>query len=280
MYGRSGRLRHCAAGLAVGVLLAGCSGGGDSTDADGAKPGSTASGATGSGSEAKGGGATPSPSASGSGLDFHPDESRKPRTRAQALRLARAVASEPTRYGAGYVKRSPYESDPDSLAVLDEDCVWQREPLPPSILTSLTRYSELPAKDGKGPVRIAATVIVHRADSDAEWEMARTLEEALRCPEQRLSNDERLTGLLSAGLPYGAGQVNADDSISESGEYLSDQLGGPHHYTWGQSRLGQVTVAVVGKGAKGRTAEEIDAAVLEGAARMLVDVQDQLEAPE
>lgn len=266
--GRRGRLRYSAVGLAVGVLLAGCSGGGDAPDADPTAPDPRSKGDA---------APAPSPSAT-TGLDFAPDESRKPRTRVQALRLARAVAAEPSRYGSGYVRRSPYESDPGTLAVLDQDCVWQREPLPSSVLTSFTRYSELPARGGKGPIRMAATVIVHREASDAEWEMARTLEEALRCPEQRLSNDERLTGLLSAGLPYGVGQFNADDSISESGEYHSDQLGGPHHYTWGQSRLGQVTVSVVGKGAEGRTDEEIDTAALEGTAAMLIDVKDQLEA--
>ncbi|WP_242570180.1 hypothetical protein [Streptomyces sp. NP-1717] len=274
MYGRSGRIRHGAAGLAVGVLLAGCSGGGDAPDTDRAKPAATASGAK----EAKGDGAAPGPAAT-TGLDFSPDESREPRTRAQALRLARAVAAEPRRYGAGYVERNPYESDPGSLAVLDEDCVWQREPLPPSVLTSFTRYSELPAKGGKGPIRIAATVVVHREVSDAEWEMARTLEEALRCPEQQLSQDERLTGLLSAGLPFGVGQFSSEDSISESGEYHSDALGGPHHYIWGQSRLGKVTVSAVGKGSEGHAPEEIDTAVTEATGVMLAITEDELEGP-
>ncbi|QHY98825.1 hypothetical protein SSPS47_27345 [Streptomyces sp. S4.7] len=280
VYGRSGRWRHGAAGLAVGVLLTGCSGGGgtDTEDAvDRAKAGTTASGATDAGSEGKGGDPTPGPSVSG-GPDFTPDESRIPRTRGEALRLARAVAAEPGRYGPGYVKRSPYESDPGSLAVLDEDCVWQREPLPPSVLTSFTRYSELPAKGGKGPIRIAATVVVHREVDDAEWEMARTLEEALRCPEQQLSGSERITGLLSAGLPFGAGNFSSDDAVSEHGEYHSDELGGPHYYIWGQSRLDQVTVSVVGKGSEGRTEEEIDTAVTQGTGDMLAEVESELEA--
>ncbi|MFC8826298.1 hypothetical protein ACFT9I_13215 [Streptomyces sp. NPDC057137] len=286
----AGRLRGGVVALAVGALLAGCSGTGDASDPDPTKPGSTKpgptkpgptkAGSTEPGAEAKGdGGPTPTPSA-GTGLGWVPDENRRPRTRAQALRLARDVAAEPGRWGSGYVKRSPYESDPDSLAVLDGDCVWQREPLPPSVLTSFTRYSELPAKGGKGPIRIAATVVVHREAADAEWEMARTLEEALRCPEQRLSNDERITGLLSAGLPLGAGNLSSDDVISEHGEYRSDELGGPHYYIWGQNRLGQVTVSVVGKGAEGRTREEIDTAVTEGTGSMLVDVQAELEVSE
>ncbi|WP_405677095.1 hypothetical protein OG292_21020 [Streptomyces sp. NBC_01511] len=277
MCGGSGRLRRAAVvvGLAVGVLLAGCSGGGDASDTDPAKPGAAESGA-----EAKGdGGPVRSPSAT-PGLDWTPDDSRLPRTRAQALRLAREVAAEPRRWGSGYVKRSPYESDPDSLAVLDEDCVWQREPLPPSVLTSFTRYSELPAKGGRGPIRIAATVVVHREAADADWEMARTLEEALRCPEQRLSGSERITGLLSAGLPLGVGNSASDDVISEHGEYHSDELGGPHYYVWGQNRLGQITVSVVGKGSKGHTQEEIDTAVHEGTGAMLVDIQAELEASE
>ncbi|MFD3485550.1 hypothetical protein [Streptomyces sp. NPDC058665] len=274
MSGRPGRLRSGTVALAVALLLAGCSGDGDTSARTKPSPAKSGAGETTDG-EAKG--AAPSPSAT-TGLDFSPDESRKPRTRAQALRLARAVTAEPSRYGADYVRRSPYESDPGSLAVLDEDCVWQREPLPPSVLTSFTRYSELPAQGGKGPIRIAATVLVHRDEADANWDMARTLEEALRCPEQQLSDDERITGLLSTGLAFGAGQFASEDSISESGEYHSDELGGPHYYTWGQSRLGQVTVSAVGKGSKGRTSKEIDKAVIEGTAAMLVDVQSALEA--
>ncbi|WP_405797303.1 hypothetical protein [Streptomyces sp. NBC_01506] len=273
--------RGAAVALVVGVLLAGCSGSGDASDT-GAKTPSTKGASTEPGAEAKGdGGPAPSPSASvTTGLDWTPDDSKRPRTRTQALRLARNVAAEPSRWGSGYVKRSPYESDPDFLAVLDGDCVWQREPLPPSVLTSFTRYSELPAKGGKGPIRMAATVVVHREVADAEWEMARTLEEALRCPEQRLSGSERITGLLSAGLPFGVGNFASDDVISEHGEYHSDQLGGPHYYIWGQNRLGQVTVSVVGKGSEGRTREEIDTAVFEGTGAMLVDIQTELEAAE
>ncbi|WP_329385417.1 hypothetical protein [Streptomyces sp. NBC_01716] len=274
--GGPGRLRSGTVALAIGLLLAGCSGDGDTSATDTTKPSPAKSG-TEEKTDGEAKGAAPSPSAT-NGLDFSPDDSRKPRTRAEALRLARAVTAEPSRYGAGYVKRSPYESDPGSLAVLDEDCVWQREPLPPSVLTSFTRYSELPAQGDKGPIRIAATVLVHREEADANWDMARTLEEALRCPEQQLSDGERITGLLSAGLAFGAGQFASEDSISESGEYHSDELGGPHYYTWGQSRLGQVTVSSVGKGSKGWTSKEIDKAVIEGTAAMLVDVQNELEA--
>lgn len=280
MSGRPDRLRRGTVVLVVGVLLAGCSGSGDSSDPDPTEPGATKAGSTEPGATAKGdGGPAPSPSAS-TGLDWVPDEKRRPRTRAQALRLARDVAAGPTRWGGGYVKRSPYESDPESMPVLDGDCVWQREPLSPSVLTSFTRYSELPANGGKGPIRIAATVVVHREVADADLAMARTLEEALRCDEQRLSGSERITGLLSAGLPFGAGNFSSDDAISEHGEYHSDELGGPHYYIWGQSRLGQVTIAVVGKGSEGRTEKEIDAAVTEGTGTMLVDVQAELEASE
>jgi hypothetical protein len=126
-----------------------------------------------------------------------------PKTRAQAVRLARTVAAEPVNWGPGFVKRDPYESDPGFWPVLDANCVWQREPLPETPLAALTRYSELPAEDSKGPIRVTAVVTVHRTATDADWEMAGTLEEGLRCPDQQLRQGERITGLLSQGSAFG-----------------------------------------------------------------------------
>ena len=280
------RVRLCVGGLATGLLLAGCSGGGgDET----AKP--AGSGSTGVKSPAASGdtrsGAPPSPasspgaSASTAGLDFTPDPGRVPKTRAEALRLARAVAVTPVKWGPGFVKRSPYESGPGFRPVLDANCVWQREPLPATVLATLTRYSELPAEDGKGPIRVAAVVTVHRTEKDADWEMAETLEESLRCPDQQLRQGERISDLRSQGSDFGRlGNVTSEDTLTESGKYYSDELGGPLYYYWVQSRLAQVTVAVVGRSAKGRSSEEVDDALLQGVGQMLSGVEGELEAQE
>jgi hypothetical protein len=193
--------------------------------------------------------------------------------------LARAVAGSPDRWGPGYTAHSPYEGATASWPVLDKACVWQREPLPKDALASLTRYSELPARGGKGPLRVAAVVTVHRDTEAAEWEMAGTLEEALRCPEQRLREDERLTGLISESNTYGKlANFSADDRLAESGQYYSDELGGPHYYFWSQARIGQVTVTAVGKGSKGHAQEEVDAGLARGMAAMLDEVGKELRA--
>ncbi|GAA3877596.1 hypothetical protein GCM10023084_33070 [Streptomyces lacrimifluminis] len=210
-------------------------------------------------------------------MAFTHDPARVPKTRAVALRLARAVAAAPVDWGPGFVKRDPYESDPGFLPALDANCVWQREPLPATVLATLTRYSELPAEDGKGPIRVAAVVTVHRTVTDAAWEMAGTLEEALRCPDQQLRQGERITGLISQGSAFGQmGNLTSEDSLAEGGEYYSDDLGGPHYYYWLQSRLGQVTVAAVGRGADGRTPEEVSAALVPGMSQMLSGLETEL----
>ncbi|MBV1937240.1 hypothetical protein KUF83_11800 [Streptomyces sp. BV286] len=290
MYRR--RVRLGLGVLFTGLLLAGCSGSGDDGTAKPAGSRPAGSEPAGSGQTTASGGprssptptpppdSTPGSGASATSLDFVPDPGRAPKTRAEALRLARTVAAAPADWGPGFVRRSPYEADPGSWPSLDADCVWQREPLPATVLASLTRNSELPAEDGKGPVRVAAVVSVHRTVKDADWEMAGTLEETLRCPDQQLRQGERITGLLSQGADFGLlGNFTSEDSLAESGEYSSDELGGPHHYYWLQSRLGQVTVAVVGRGAEGRSADEVNAALQEGAGRMLSDLETELEAP-
>ena len=276
-------LRLCGGVLATGLLLSGCSvveGGGTAEPAGSEHV--TASGDTRS-SPAQSPASTPAPtpSASATGLDFTPDPARAPKTRAEGLRLARAIAAVPVDLGPGFVKRSPYESDPAFWPVLNANCVWQREPLPATVLASLTRYSEVPAEDGKGPIRIAAVVTVHRTATSADWEMAETLEEALRCPDQQLRQGERISGLFSQSSAFGlVGNVNSEDALTESGKYYSDELGGPYYYYWIQNRLAQVTMAVVGRGAKGRTEDEVDAAILQGTSRMLNLAKSELEAPE
>ncbi|MEU9877138.1 hypothetical protein [Streptomyces phaeochromogenes] len=277
MYRR--RVRLCVGVLATGLLLAGCSGdegdGGDGTAKPAeskptSSPQAAASGDTRS---------SPTPSPSATSLDFTPDPDRAPKTRAEALRLARAAAAAPANWGPGYVRRTPYESDPGLRPVLDANCVWQREPLPATVLATLTRYSELPAEDGKGPLRVAAVVTVHRTVKDADWEMAGTLEEALRCPDQQLRQGERITELGSLGAGFGLmGNFTAEDMLTEGGKYYSDELGGPYHYYWSQSRMGQVTVAAVGKGSKGRSADEVNTALLQAKVAMVSRVESELGA--
>ncbi|MER7177674.1 hypothetical protein [Streptomyces mesophilus] len=258
----------CTAVLCVAaLLLTACSdSGGDGPQAS-RPPKSPAP----SGSQA-GGRPDPAPDST-----FTPDPDRVPHTRADALRLARKVAASPDQYGPGYTKRSPYESDPAQWAVLDEKCVWQRERLPKDVLASITTYSELPAAEGKGPVRVSSVVTVHREVDGADWEMARTLEEALRCPDQELRAGEWIRGLFSEGMALGQGTNSyADDSISENGEYHSEQLGGPYPYNWSQARIGQVTIASVIKGGKGHTEQELNQAVEQGFSAMVVRAELEL----
>ncbi|MET9408967.1 hypothetical protein ABZX90_24855 [Streptomyces sp. NPDC002935] len=268
-------VRLCCGILATGLALAGCSGAGGGENA---KPTAAEKATASSGTGAT---SAPAPTPSSTGLDFHPDPDRAPKTRAEAARMARAIAAAPVNWGPGFVKRNPYESDPGYWPVLDADCVWQRAPLPSTVLATLTRYSELPAKDGKGPIRLAAVVTVHRTVKDAEWEMAETLEEGLRCPDQQLRQGERITGLLSQGSDFGLlGNFSSEDTLTEGGQYFSDELGGPYYYYWIQSRLGQITVAVAGRGAKGRSGPEVDAALQQGVGQMLGQTESELEGPE
>ncbi|MFE9600530.1 hypothetical protein [Streptomyces hokutonensis] len=266
VYRRPVRL-WCGA-LATGLLLAGCSGGA-TPGAAGSKGATTSSGAR----------SSPTPTPSATGLDFAADPARTPKTSSAAERLARAVAAVPVNWGPGYVKRTPYESDPGAWPVLDANCVWERKALPATVLATLTRYSELPAEGGKGPIRVAAVVTVHRTVNDADWEMAETLEEALRCPGQQLRQGERITELASQASDFGVlGNLAAEDMLTESGKYYSDELGGPYFYYWIQSRLGPVTVATVGKGSKGRSEDEVSAALLQGTGSMIGRAKSELEA--
>ncbi|MFJ9033121.1 hypothetical protein ACIRQP_32300 [Streptomyces sp. NPDC102274] len=275
MAGAAVRLRWCGV-FAGGLLLVGCSNGGEPSEAK-TPARSPAAGATESGTGSNDG---PGPSPSATGLGFTPDPARAPGNRAEALRLARAIAGSPELWGPGYVPRTPFESASTSWPVLDRSCVWQLQPLPSDVLASVTRSSELPAQGGKGPVRFSAVVTVHRDAEAAGWEMAGMLEEALRCPDQRLREGERISGLISTGNAYGdLSNFDAEDRLAESGEYYSDELGGPHYYFWSQARLGQVTVAVVGKGSKGRPEDEVDGSLTQGISAMLSRASDELQAP-
>ncbi|MFC8977096.1 hypothetical protein ACFU3J_00880 [Streptomyces sp. NPDC057411] len=248
-----GRLLRACGAAAVGgaLLLTGCSGGaggtGDGKNGSGGKTGGGAS------ASATASAASPTAKPAPTALDFTADPKRVPKNAAEARRLALAIVAGPESWGPDFVKRSPYLSAPGSWPVLDADCTWEAGTLPRSVLASVTAHSEIPAAGGKGPLRVAATVTVHRTESDADWEMAETLEEALRCPDQQLQQGERITGLGSLGLPYGVGgNAHATDSLNESGSYLNDAFKGRQGYSWYQVRIGQVTMATVVKGAPGR----------------------------
>ncbi|MFJ5828827.1 hypothetical protein [Streptomyces sp. NPDC093089] len=274
------RLLHaCCAVLAGGLIATGCTGGpGDGKRPDG-KGRTSASSAPGT-AEASTTAPAPTPTA----LDFTPDPKRAPKTEAEARRLALAVVAGPDAWAPGYVKRTPYLSDPDYWPVLGANCSWESGTRPADVLASVTAYSELPATGGKGVLRVASTVTVHRTESAADWEMASTLEEALNCPDQKLRDGERVTGLMSLGNPFGVGgNATAHDSIREGGFYLNDAVKGKQPYSWYQSRLGQITVATVVKGAPGY--QELSDATTTGTAQaqvqalvtMLQRAEDQLE---
>ncbi|MER6531431.1 hypothetical protein [Streptomyces sp. NPDC001508] len=280
------------------TLLAGCSGEPES----GAGPGAATPAATGGGSAADGtgnsgtadsgtgnGGAASAGSDTDSGPDsgagtagprFRADAARLPETRSQALRLLRTVTAGPDSYGPGYERRTPYESDPADWPVLGSDCVWRQASLPADVLGTLTRYARLPAGGGRGEVRTAATVTVHRTAGQADGEMAETLEEALRCPDQQLRATERISGLNSIGSGYGTnGNTSADDVLLEMGEYLNPALGKQATpYFWDQVRLGPVTIAVVVEGGEGYAQGDLLAAQARAVAAMETKVRGELGA--
>ncbi|MGW8604343.1 hypothetical protein ACWGLB_35970 [Streptomyces sp. NPDC055893] len=260
-------------------MAAGCTSGGEKPDGKGS------TGTTAAPTKAPTGTQTGTPAPTPTALDFTPDPKRAPKTEAAARRLALAVVAGPDAWAPGYVKRTPHLSDPDYWPVLGATCSWETGTRPADVLASVTAYSELPAVDGKGVLRVAATVTVHRTESDADWEMASTLEEALRCPDQKLRDGERITELMSLGNPFGVGgNATADDSLREGGSYVNDAVKGKQFYSWYQSRIGQVTVATVVKGAPGYS--EMNDGAITGTSQaqvralvtMLDRAKDELEA--
>ncbi|MFE5791976.1 hypothetical protein ACFQ8C_05275 [Streptomyces sp. NPDC056503] len=266
--------RACCAVLAGGLLVTGCSGGGGGGDGKSGTPSGTTPAPTASAT------ATASPSATPKELGFAPDPDRAPKTRPDAVALAREILSGgPGSWGPGYVERDPYLSPEGYWPVLDEDCRWETGTLPRTVLHSVTAYMELPAAGGKGTVRVSSTVTVHRTEDAADWEMAETLEEALRCPGQTLRDGERISGLMSLGNSYGVGgNLTASDAVNERGTYLKDGVPGEHYYGWSQSRLGQVTVAVSAKGAPGHTEADLATAMAQASVTMLTRAETALEA--
>ncbi|WP_315986329.1 hypothetical protein [Streptomyces sp. OR43] len=204
------------------------------------------------------------------GIDVDP--AGLPTTRKEALDLIGRVIAEPAAFGPGVVKRSPYESDPATWPVLGTDCVWRQEKPASSVLATLSRSFEVPAADGKGPMRLAAVVTVHRTRDDARWEMAESVEETMRCPTQQLRQGEVIGSMIASSLGRQKGVMDsAEDFLLESGEYRNEELGGgPYPYSWYLSQSLQFTVAVTGKGAEGRSEQEVDALANQAHATMLL----------
>ncbi|QYX82695.1 hypothetical protein K1J60_01785 [Streptomyces akebiae] len=271
-------MRAAASGAAAAVFLGGCSAGA-AERAD--KPRPTASGA-----------ATPSASASGqlsaegaeptatpSATPFTADPDRVPRGREDGTALAEAVAMRPQDWGSGFEAQPLARSAEGTIALLDEECRWQRRALPDGVLASLSLYSQLPGTAKRGTVRVTATVTVHTAVLDADDHVSATLEEALRCPEQQVRADERIAELMSVGTPRGMrGNNYADDSVLETGVYLTGTGTGTGKadYRWMITRLGPVTMTVSIKGAEGWTVNELEQFMTRGTTTMLGRVEHEL----
>ncbi|MFJ1900004.1 hypothetical protein [Streptomyces sp. NPDC088115] len=210
--------------------------------------------------------------------DIEADPARLPTSRDEALTFIDLVIADPASFGPDVIRRSPYESDPATWPVLGTDCVWQQQKPLSSVLATRGRSFEVPAAGGKGPVRLSAVVTVHRSREGARWEMAESVEETMRCPTQQLQKGELIGSLVAATLPHGeGGQVNSADALTEIGQYKSSTLGGPFPYVWQQAQTLQFTVAVTGKGAKGRTEEELDELTNQAQAAMLLRLKSAVE---
>ncbi|GGJ58375.1 hypothetical protein GCM10012282_64660 [Streptomyces lacrimifluminis] len=275
----------CGVVLTCATLLAGCTDGGggpggettrrsspDATRSAGdAETGSSAGTRTDTDSdEVTGAGALPAASPT-----EQADPAKQPHTAAEARAFVRKMIADPELAGSGAVPATPYESDPNTWAVLGESCAWQRQGLPEDVLATLTRHFDLPASGAEEPVRLSATVTVHRTALDAAWEQAGMLEEAVRCPDQTLRAGERLTGLTSVAVAWGeSGNSSSDDSLSEYGTCVSDTRGVSSPYSWTQSVFGAVVIAVSTCGGQEGATNELDVAV-----RMLLRVQEATGSP-
>ena len=176
---------------------------------------------------------------------------------------------------------TPYERDPSRVAVLGSDCLWRLEPLPADVLATRTRRFEVPASAKRGPVRLTATVTVHRSALDASWQQAGMLQEALACDKQTQRQGERLTGLVSLSLAYGEGNnLSADDSLLETGKCVSDTNGGPYPYWWQQMLLGPVVTSTSVCGGRGWTEDELTALFDHVLPAMLLRAQEEVGPPD
>ncbi|MGI5452689.1 hypothetical protein ACQEWB_05805 [Streptomyces sp. CA-249302] len=264
--------------LVAGSLLTGCSG--QTTDkgavresTSGTAPSSASAQADASPSAT----ATPSGSSSAASAVFTPDASLVPKTSKDGRRLTDSVVLAPGDWGRGYVAQAPAVSTPGTWAVLDKDCHWEREKLPHGVLASTSRYSRLPAGAGKGAVRVTAVATVHGSVLGADEQLSTTLEEVLRCPEQLPRSEERITGLMSLGTPFGAReQEYADDSVLEAGTYVGSG-GSGQPYRWMVARLGTVVVAVSVTGGAGNTEQDLNELGSKALAKMLTRIEQRLK---
>ncbi|MFJ6795087.1 hypothetical protein [Streptomyces sp. NPDC091268] len=205
------------------------------------------------------------------------DETKLPRSAAEARAQLGRIIADRDLFGSPDVTRSvPFESDPAHWPELAQDCTWQTTGLPADVLATSTRHFHVPPKNGQGRVRLDVTVTVHHDREESGWETARAMEEVLRCPEQRLRADEKVTGLWG-GVLYLGEQMNGwtEDAFSELGKYVGPEGGGPHHYIWNQAQFGPVTVAVAGKGAEGVPTEAVNGLVIQGTSRMMLRAKQE-----
>lgn len=277
---RFGAVRAMAV-AAAGVLLAGCGNAG-SKAGDDPDPKPSASVRQADGSAEPSGSPEPKkpqestePGALPSAYDFTPAPDRVPRTAAEARRLTRNAALGEADWTAGMVRGTPYETA-GTWTVLADSCVWSRSALPAGVLDSFTHRLDIPAQDGKGRVKGAVTVTVHRTVEDADREIKDTVQESFRCPAQELGGGQRLSGLMS--LQFDQKDVrNADTSLFEAGKYTGPGSDGTQDYVWSKSRIGPVTTAVSVKGAKGYQNADLLRIAAEGGAKVLYRVELELK---
>ncbi|MFI9562437.1 hypothetical protein [Streptomyces rishiriensis] len=268
-------VRAAASAAGAALLVGGCGAGGGKA----AGPSPTASGRSATPSTSGSPAATQSAAAAGGSTakatPFKADPAKLPRTGPQAEALAQAVVLQPQAWGPDFRAQRPAASTPGTVAVLDAECRWQRRPLPSTVLASSSRYSEQPGRGGKGTLKVTAAVTVHTSVRAADEQLATTLEEALRCRDQQVRTDERISGLASVATPYGqGGNTYADDSVLEIGSYLTGDT--PQSYRWNVARLGSVTVAVSVMGARGYKDDELTRAASYALTTMLSRIESEL----
>ncbi|MFB6821449.1 hypothetical protein ACFCXA_07640 [Streptomyces virginiae] len=282
--GKAG-LRAWSCAMASLFLVAGCADDGTpkgaaSSGAPGrsATPSGTPPSTGGSGTSGTGASTPAAPPGAATAIPMPPlDESKQPRTAAEARDLLGRIIIGEQDLGPQVVRSTPFESDPGRWPLLDEACVWQTEGLPDDVLATSTRHFHIPAKDGRGRVRISATVTIHHNREESGWETARAMEEVLRCPDQKLREGEELKNLWGGALYLGE-QLNAwtEDAFSESGDYVNAQEGGPYPYTWSQAQFGPVTMAISAKAGKGFRNEDLTLFVAQGTSVMMIQAKQQL----
>ncbi|MFJ4694811.1 hypothetical protein [Streptomyces sp. NPDC088766] len=97
----------------------------------------------------------------------------------------------------------------------------------------------------------------------------------MRCREQQVRAGERISGLMSAAIPYGQGSnTYADDQVVEIGSYVTGD--GEQPYRWYVTRLGTVTLAVSVKGAAGYPDAELNQYASHATVAMLDRVEFEL----